>query len=57
VARETGAQLIDLFAFTCPDGACIDKINGVVLRPDGLHYEGRSARIVDRWIMGQLHSG
>jgi len=57
VARETGAQLVDLFAFTCPDGACIDKINGVVLRPDGLHYEGRSAQIVDRWIMDQLHSG
>jgi peptidoglycan/LPS O-acetylase OafA/YrhL len=57
VARETGAQLVDLFSFTCPDGACIEKIHGVVLRPDGLHYEGRSARMVDRWIMGQLRSG
>jgi peptidoglycan/LPS O-acetylase OafA/YrhL len=55
VARETGAQLVDLFAYTCPDRACIDKIDGVTMRPDGLHYEGRSARIVDRWILGQLH--
>jgi hypothetical protein len=57
VARETGAQLVDLFTFTCPGGACIDKIDGAVLRPDGLHYEGRSARIVDRWIMDQVRSG
>ena len=32
------------------------KLDGVVLRPDGLHYEGPSARIVDRWIMDQVRS-
>jgi hypothetical protein len=55
IARETGAQLVDLFAYTCPNGTCIDKIDGVQMRPDGLHYEDRSARIVDRWILEQVH--
>jgi len=54
VARETGAQLVDLFSYTCPDGKCREKIDGVPLRPDGLHYEGPSARIVARWILEQL---
>jgi hypothetical protein len=54
VARETGAQLVDLFSFTCPDGNCRDKVDGVPLRPDGLHYEGPSARIVARWILDQV---
>jgi peptidoglycan/LPS O-acetylase OafA/YrhL len=54
VARATGAQLVDLWSYTCPDGVCRNQIDGVVLRPDGLHYEGRSARIVVRWILHQI---
>jgi peptidoglycan/LPS O-acetylase OafA/YrhL len=54
VARDTGAQLVDLFSYTCPDGQCRDKIDGEPMRPDGLHYEGPSARIVARWILDQV---
>jgi hypothetical protein len=54
VARETGAQLVDLFSYTCPQGKCRDKVDGVPLRPDGMHYEGPSARIVARWILDQV---
>jgi len=57
VARATGAQLVDLFSYTCPGGTCREEIDGVPMRPDGLHYEGRSARIVARWILDQVPIG
>ena len=52
--RWTGSQLVDLFSYTCPHGTCPRQIHGVVFRPDGLHYEGRSASIVSEWIMSQV---
>ena len=54
VAGATGAQLVDLASFTCPGGKCRETIDGVTLRPDGLHYEGPSARIVARWLLDQV---
>ena len=54
VARATGSQVVDLFSYTCPGGTCRAQVDGVVLRPDGLHYEGPSARIVSRWILSQV---
>jgi peptidoglycan/LPS O-acetylase OafA/YrhL len=54
VASETGARLVDLFAYVCPHGACRTEQNGVVLRPDGLHYEGRGGEIVARWLLDQV---
>ena len=56
VARTTGAQLVDLFSYTCPRGECRDTVRGVTLRPDGLHYMGASAPIVNGWILDQLES-
>ncbi|HTR78712.1 MAG TPA: acyltransferase family protein [Gemmatimonadaceae bacterium] len=55
VAAETGAQLADLFSFTCPDGQCRVTDDGVILRPDGLHYEGAGAVIVAKWLLAQVH--
>jgi peptidoglycan/LPS O-acetylase OafA/YrhL len=54
VAAATGAQLVDLFEFICPDGQCRDKQNGVSLRADGLHYEGAGGEIVARWLLSQV---
>jgi lysophospholipase L1-like esterase len=54
VAAATGAQLVDLFQFICPDGQCRDKQNGVSLRADGLHYEGAGGAIVARWLLSQV---
>jgi peptidoglycan/LPS O-acetylase OafA/YrhL len=55
VAAATGAQLVDLFEFICPQGECRDKQNGVSLRVDGLHYEGEGGKIVARWLLSQVH--
>ena len=38
----------------CPDGKCRVKQDGVVLRPDGLHYQGPGGVIVARWLMSQV---
>jgi peptidoglycan/LPS O-acetylase OafA/YrhL len=54
VADATGAQLVDLFGFVCPDGQCRSKLNGVTLRPDGLHYEGPGAAVVAKWLRDQV---
>jgi peptidoglycan/LPS O-acetylase OafA/YrhL len=56
VAAETGAQLVDLFSYTCPDGQCRVKENGVTLRPDGQHYEGPGGKIVAKWMIDQVRS-
>jgi lysophospholipase L1-like esterase len=54
VADATGAQLVDMNAFICPNGECRTSQNGVLLRVDGTHYKGAGARIVARWIMHQI---
>ena len=54
VSRATGTQLVDLFSYTCPRGECRDTVDGVNLRPDGVHYSGPSAPIVNAWIVDQL---
>ena len=54
IAAETGAQLVDLFGYVCPNGRCRAKIDGVTLRPDGLHYQGPGARLVASWLIDQV---
>ncbi|MCZ7531350.1 MAG: acyltransferase [Acidimicrobiia bacterium] len=54
VADATGATLVDLDGFTCPDGECRLEDDGVVLRPDGIHFEGEGANIAANWVMPQL---
>jgi peptidoglycan/LPS O-acetylase OafA/YrhL len=41
---------IDLGALVCPRGECRDSIDGALLRPDGLHFEGPGADVVTRWM-------
>ena len=53
-ARTSGAQLIDLFNYICPNGNCREKQNGVTLRPDGIHYQGPGGEIVARWLLDQV---
>jgi hypothetical protein len=41
---------LDLEPLVCPAGKCRDEIDGVTLRPDGVHFEGGGADIVTRWL-------
>jgi peptidoglycan/LPS O-acetylase OafA/YrhL len=55
VARQTGARVIDLFDFVCPQAPeCRDEIDGQVLRPDYVHYSDRGGELVARWVFTQL---
>jgi peptidoglycan/LPS O-acetylase OafA/YrhL len=55
-ARAVGAVgVIDLQGLICPDGqSCVRVIDGIELRPDGLHFAGEGADIIARWLLLQL---
>jgi peptidoglycan/LPS O-acetylase OafA/YrhL len=53
VASEPSARLADVFAWYCPalEADCRAQVDGVTLRPDGVHFRGRGAEIVARRIL------
>jgi len=55
VGSEPHAVLADVFRWMCPRlGADCDRtIDGVVLRPDGVHFRDESARIFAAWLLHQ----
>jgi peptidoglycan/LPS O-acetylase OafA/YrhL len=48
--QDTGAQLIDLNGYICPNRQCRTTQNGVVLRVDGEHFKGPGGRMVFKWL-------
>ncbi len=55
-ARQVGGvAVLDLRALVCPSGpTCATKIQGIVLRPDGLHFAGPGADLIARWLVRSL---
>jgi peptidoglycan/LPS O-acetylase OafA/YrhL len=54
-AAAPNAAVLDLHSFICPNGPeCIEQVDGVTLRPDGLHYTGPGGDIVARWLLSQM---
>jgi hypothetical protein len=50
-----GIGVIDLHTLICPDGrTCVRVIDGIELRPDGLHFAGEGADVIARWLLLQL---
>ncbi len=47
------AAVIDLLGFTCPNGVCSNDRNGVIMRPDGIHYGPDGSAIVAAWLIPQ----
>lgn len=44
--------LVDLASYVCPTPTrCLDQIDGIDLRPDGLHFKDASAALVNRWLV------
>jgi hypothetical protein len=54
IAARADAMLIDVDAWTCPDGECIEERDGITLRPDGTHYQSDGANVLARWVVPQL---
>jgi len=48
-------SVVDLGLYVCPTfGHCRQTIDGVPMRPDGIHYRGQSAAAIARWLLPQL---
>ena len=57
VAELPEAVLLPVADWVCPDQAdrrCIGEVDGVTLRPDGLHFRDEGATVATRWIVDQL---
>jgi hypothetical protein len=51
-------SVADLGRYVCPTfGHCRQTIDGVPMRPDGIHYRGRSAEAIAAWLLPQLTTG
>jgi hypothetical protein len=54
-AAVGGVAVVDLHGLICPPGqACTTSIDGIELRPDGLHFDGAGADVIARWLLLQL---
>lgn len=55
VAADTdGVELIDLLGYVCPEApACLEEVDGIELRDDGLHFNGPSGTVVGMWAVRQ----
>jgi hypothetical protein len=52
-AEFSQVTIVPLNTWTCPNGKCIDKVNGVTLRDDGQHFTGDGARLALQWVFQQ----
>lgn len=54
-AAVPGTSVADVNRHLCPhDRSCVNVQGGVVLRPDGVHYKGRGAVLIARWLLPYL---
>jgi hypothetical protein len=52
---DSRVSVVDLGHYICPSkGHCRETIDGVSMRPDGVHYRGRSAMAVATWLFTKL---
>jgi len=56
VAKRYGtrATYIDMGPYLCPGGTFKDQIDGVEMRPDGIHFSDESAPLAWRWLGPQI---
>ncbi|CAG7573311.1 peptidoglycan/LPS O-acetylase OafA/YrhL [Barrientosiimonas humi] len=48
-------KIADLDSFVCPSGKYQDRMNGVQVRNDGVHYTAPGARMFWQWLMPQIN--
>jgi len=58
-ARPDRARLLALDEWTCPPPGtrCIEEVDGVNVREDGIHFRGAGAQVASRWVASQLFAG
>jgi hypothetical protein len=53
-AAERRIPTVDFCALLCPTGSLRSKIDGIEMRPDGMHFSPVSAVVAWRWLAPQL---
>ena len=48
--------LVDFKTLVCPANQCVQTIDGITLRDDGMHYEGPAAELAVRWLGPRLQT-
>jgi peptidoglycan/LPS O-acetylase OafA/YrhL len=57
-ARAAGASVLPIGEWLCSSARrCTIDVDGVTLRPDGIHFRDAGADIAARWVLGHLASG
>ncbi len=51
-----GVTPVDFKLLVCPRNHCVNEIDGITLREDGMHYQGPAAELVVRWLGPRLQS-
>jgi peptidoglycan/LPS O-acetylase OafA/YrhL len=46
----------DFKTLVCPANQCLQTVDGITLREDGMHYEGPAAELVVRWLSPRLQT-
>ncbi|HSP05435.1 MAG TPA: acyltransferase family protein [Acidimicrobiales bacterium] len=54
--ERLGGTVVDLAGRLCPDGVAVHELDGVVLRPDGIHLERGGAQAVWPWLADELRA-
>jgi peptidoglycan/LPS O-acetylase OafA/YrhL len=54
VTSVPGVQILDLAERLCPNGVCEREIDGVPIRPDGVHYSMEGGTGLSRWVLEQI---
>jgi peptidoglycan/LPS O-acetylase OafA/YrhL len=52
--RYSKAKILDLAALVCPNGECEREVNGVPLRPDGVHFNVPAAAKLARKVLALI---
>ena len=53
-AAAGGATYVDLDGWLCPEGRCREQEGGMLLRSDGVHFQGPGAEVAARWLFGRV---
>jgi len=53
-AQQDHVRLLDLADMVCPGGACTREVNGLPLRPDGVHFDVAAAADLGRRVLARI---
>lgn len=53
-SRPAVSEIVDLAELVCPGRVCIQQRDGVVVRPDGIHFNPKGDPWVGRWLLEQV---